>query len=133
MIAFTAFESAAMNKILDGDSELLRALRAQYAAARVASRDISDAGFFCNFDVPKALALPGKPDFELDDVSAEVAGVSRGLSLLLFVREGLMTLLEGSTFEEPWPNQIRDFRLYYNFVPRVLPLIRTNPSDLGND
>jgi hypothetical protein len=40
---------------------------------------------------------------------AEIAGLERGVSFVLFVRDGMLDFLEGFTFDEPWPDRIDDY------------------------
>jgi hypothetical protein len=121
MVKLSDFEAAILTKMLEGEAEILAPLRQQYQMGTCTSRELTGVGFFCAFEVPKELALSGSPDFEISDVSAEVEGLSRGLDLLLFVRAGLITMLEGATYDEPYPEVVRKFRLFYQFVPRVVP------------
>ena len=89
------------------------ALRAQAARACLASREYTGAGFHCSFEVPAEVPRVSAPSgFEL--------GLEHGAGFLLFVRDGRMTMLEGYSYEEPWPADVRDFKLTYRNEPREL-------------
>jgi len=68
----------------------------------------------------KAPALPTLTDFELGDVDARMDGLEHGAGFLLFVRKGRMTILEGYSYEEPWPKERRNLELSYQREPREL-------------
>jgi hypothetical protein len=123
MLRLSDLEQAVLDKLLDGDHPVLTALREQAAHAHVSSREYSGVGFFCSFkvsaDVPP-LAAPR--DFELGDVDASIDGLEEGAGFLLFVRGGRLAMLEGYTYDEPWPAGAADFRLSYRQEPRVLRL-----------
>jgi hypothetical protein len=115
----TQFEQAVLDKLLAGDHAVLGVLRAQAAQARLTSREQTGVGFFCELEVPAdapRVTAPG--DFELGDVGATIDGLEQGAGFLLFVRDGRMTMLEGYTYDEPWPAEIRSFTLTYQSEPR---------------
>ncbi len=114
------FEQAVLDKLLAGDHVVLAALRAQAAKARLASREYTGAGFHCSFEVPSEVPSVAPRDFELGDVDASIDGLEHGAGFLLFVREGRMTVLEGYSYEEPWPGDAKNFNLTYRSEPRDL-------------
>lgn len=125
MYTLNEFEQAVLDKLLAGDHEILAGLREQAAHARVTSREQTDSGFYCNFEVPADIpTLNGSPDFELGDVDASVDGLEHGAGFLLFVRNGRISFLEGYSYEEPWPAKVKNFRLRYRAEPRPLPLLQ---------
>jgi hypothetical protein len=42
-------------------------------------------------------------DFHIGDVSGELEGLANGAGFVLFIRDGRLKMLEGFTFDEPWP------------------------------
>jgi hypothetical protein len=119
------FEQTVLDKLLAGDHDVLVALRAQAAMARLASREYTGAGFHCSFEVPAdAPRVSAMSDFELGDVDASIDGLEHGAGFLLFVRNGRMTMLEGYSYEEPWPADLRNFKLTYRAEPRALTFVR---------
>lgn len=122
MEGLTDFEEAVLEKLLAGDIAVLAGLRAQAARARLASRENTGVGFHCSLEVPPDVPLVAPADFELGDVDATIEGLEHGAGFLLFVRGGRMTMLEGYSYEEPWPQEIRNVTLSYRREPRELGL-----------
>jgi hypothetical protein len=60
-----------------------------------------------------ARAPVASPRVVLDDVHADVPGLSGGAAFALFVEDGWIVRLEGSTFaEERWPDDLAGFTLH---------------------
>jgi hypothetical protein len=124
------FEQAVMDTLLAGDHPVLVVLRAQADEARLASREYSGAGFFCSFEVPpSAPRLDAKQNFHFGDVNAIVEGLEHGAGFVIFVRGGRLDMLEGYSYEEPWPEDVRSFKLTYQRDPRELQLPDAAPVD----
>jgi hypothetical protein len=117
----TDFEKALLQKLLAGDHPALVNLRAQANTARLVSRENTGVGFSCDFEVPRDAPLVTPANFELNDVDAAIEGLEHGAGFLLFVRDGRITMLEGYSYDEPWPNVIRNAKLRYRREPRELP------------
>jgi hypothetical protein len=114
-------EQAVLDKLLAGDHPVLTVLRLQTTMARVAGRKQTGVGFFCDFEVDEsAPILPS--DFHIGDVFGELEGLAHGAGFVLFVRDGRLSMLEGFTFDEPWPQEVRGFKLAYHHEPRELKL-----------
>ena len=123
MEGLNCFEQAVLDKLLDGDHPVLVVLRAQSGRARLSSREYTGAGFFCCFNLPPDVpVLSPERDFHFGDVNAVVDGLKYGAGFVLFVRGGRLDTLEGYSYEEPWPEEIRNFKLTYQSEPRALPL-----------
>jgi hypothetical protein len=116
------FETAVLGKLLAGDHPVLAVLRAQADAASVASREQTGTGFFVSFDIPDHTPALSTKDFHFGDVNAVVSGLKNGAGFVVFVRGGRLNVLEGYTYDEPWPREIRDFKLTYQVEPRALAL-----------
>ena len=118
----TEFERAVLDKLLAGDHPVLAALQAQARAARLVSRKYTGAGFFLSFDVPLDVPILATKDFHFGDVNAAVDGLQYGAGFVMFVRGGRLDALEGYSYAEPWPNEIRNFKLAYQREPREIEL-----------
>jgi len=99
-------------------------LRAQAANARLASRENTGVGFFCEFDVPAEVAAVEVPDFTIDDVNGEIQGLAHGAGFVLFIRGGRLKMLEGFSYDEPWPDQVGGFSLSYSDPERKAELAK---------
>lgn len=118
----TDFEKAVLEKLLVGDHPVLVRLRAQAAMARLVSRENTGVGFHCSFEMPPDVPLVTPTNFELGDVQATIEGLEHGAGFLLFVRGGRITMLEGYSYEEPWPRDLLNVKLTYQHEPRELRL-----------
>jgi hypothetical protein len=100
--------------LLAGDDPVFVALRKQLELAKRRPREYSGVGFFSDFDVPRAAPrLPGNPSITFGDVIAEIDGLQHGAGFVLFVKNGALSMLEGYTYDEPWPQEIGKFELSY--------------------
>ncbi len=81
----------------------LATLRAQYAAAEIEERDVDAAGFSVYYWVPPdAPRLAGDANLELGDIVFYLEGTEDG-SAVLFIRRGVLDMLEVAMWADPWP------------------------------
>jgi hypothetical protein len=122
--ALTALERSVMEMFLSGEHPSLHTLRRQLAAFRTARREFTGVGFFTYFAVPSGSErahLSGQ--IVLTDVWATVKGLEHGAGFVLFVVDGLLDMLEGFTFDEPWPQEISEFTVRYAKTPRDMSML----------
>lgn len=116
-------EHAVIDKLLAGDHPVLATLRRQAEHARVAKRENTGVGFFCDFEVNSdAPTIPR--DFQIGDVHAEMEGLAHGAGFVLFVRGGRLSMLEGFSYDESWPNHVGAFSLRYSNPERESELAK---------
>jgi hypothetical protein len=112
MSELTALELAVLTKLLDGDHPVLTQLRKQIPQLSVVSREFSGVGFFTDVSVlTRHDAVPESLTF--GDVEATIEGLRNGAGFVLFVRAGAISMLEGYTYDEPWPETVGSFSLRY--------------------
>ncbi len=123
-------EQHLLQMLLDGDDPILATLRSQLALAKRKPREVSAVGFFTQFDVPQeAPRLQGNPSFRFGDITADIEGLERGAGFVLFIENGALTMLEGYTYDEPWPGSLRSYKLSYTGKPqRDFPSLRATPG-----
>jgi len=115
MTNLTTLEEKVLEMLLRGESEVLAILRQQAKQAQVSSRQMTGVGFYTEFAVPSDVPrVPGRPTFKLGDVNGTVDNVNHGLGFLLYVKDGVLSMLEGYTYDEPWPDEIRGLVLTYS-------------------
>lgn len=103
-----------MEKLLSGKAETFQILRSQYRSLEVLKREFTGAGFWTDFSVPSGMPqLPGGPSFWFGDVGAKIKGLENGAGFELLVKDGYIHMLEGFSFDEPWPATIDSFKLFY--------------------
>jgi len=110
---FSPLEAAVLTKMLDGAHPVLNALRDQVDHATGVVREFTGVGFWTDIELPSAWHAASVSNFELSDVGAEAASVQHGVGFVLFIRDGLLSMLEGFTYDEPWPDDLGPFTLSY--------------------
>ena len=119
-------EFAVLRKLLEGDHPVLASLRLQAEGLSVAAREKTGAGFFTKF----ATAVTSEPapvntgKLRFGDVEATISGLANGAGFLLYVDEGRLSMLEGYSYEEPWPNEVKDFSLRFANADRAAVLAK---------
>jgi len=121
-VELNALERAVLEKLFSGDHPSFPALRAQVERVRVIERTFSGVGFFSDLMVPEEVppAALGRDAVWFGDVAADFDGLSHGASFVVRIAEGRLEMLEGFTFDEPWPPEGTAFRLRYDPEPRQL-------------
>ena len=110
----TPLESAVVDKLLEKHPAFADAVREQLSHASVSGRDYSGVGFFTKFAIPPDAPVRRElGNVELDGVGAEIPGVEHGAGFILFIRDGVISCLEGYTFgDAKWPDSVTDFRVH---------------------
>jgi hypothetical protein len=108
-------ENKVLGMLLDGDNKVLEVLRQQAAHAKVSSRHMTGAGFFTEFYLPTDTPrTENDMSFKIGDVNGSAANVRNGLGFLLYIKHGILSMLEGYTYDEPWPARIDSLSLAYS-------------------
>lgn len=111
----TDLERGVLDKLLAGEHPVLEALRRQLGSCRVKSRELTGSGFFTELQVDRT--LPGAPtraeNLRIGDVNAKIAGLKHGAGFVLFVNAGYLDMLEGFSYDEPWPESAGEFEVRY--------------------
>lgn len=109
------FEKKLIFMLLAGNDDNLELLRKQFANSAVASRDISESGFFTEFKTGrKAKPLHGNPSLEIGDIDGVVDGQEGSVGFVLFIRDGYIYALEGYTaYLDIWPEEYENIDLVY--------------------
>ena len=109
----TALEQAVIDMLLDKPGEPFEAIRQQLSHATIAERRFTGVGFFTDFAIPhNAPVRRDLPDMTIGDVGAELPGLQHGVGFLLFIRSGVVSMLEGYTYDESWPASTDEFTLH---------------------
>jgi hypothetical protein len=110
---FTLLEKSVLERMLDKAGEQFETLRRQLSLAVVSKREFSGVGFFTELalsnDAPVKRDIA---DMTVGDVGAELPGLEHGAGFVLFVRNGAISMLEGYTYDEKWPESTDGFKLF---------------------
>jgi hypothetical protein len=115
MSALTHLEQSVLHALLHGAHPALEALREQLPGLVVVRR-IASLTSFSTVVRPDRGAPPASIRARhavLDDLSADIPGLPGGAAFALFVEDGRLVRLEGSTYgDEPWPEDLAGFTLH---------------------
>jgi hypothetical protein len=110
----TDLERAALEMLLRGDNTQLAVLREQLAKSVVSKRESTGTGIYVHFGIPSDIArISRRTQTAIGDVSARIHGLEHGAGFVSFVNNGTLDVLEGFTYDEPWPARTDDFELTY--------------------
>jgi len=109
----SSLERAVLEKLLEGNFPLLMLLKQQLELCEVVKREFTGVGFYTKFRIPNdALGVSGL-DTKFGDVIGIFPDLQSGAGFLLYVKNGILDMLEGYTFGEPWPTSLDRFSLQY--------------------
>jgi hypothetical protein len=110
----TQLEREALDMLLKGSDPVLGILRKQLNASHFDQRNHSGAGFFMQFSIPAGIPrIPSGRSFSFGDVIADIEGLERGAGFVVRVTKGALDYLEGYSYEENWPTEVKGFSLKY--------------------
>lgn len=126
MDALNKLEAAVLDKLLAGEEPELACLREQRRRLHVTKREYTGVGFFTEFGHPAdAVQLPTSKSIRFGDVLAEMEGLKHGAGFLLYIDNGMITMLEGySHASESWPDKGGAFEVRYWEPKRDLSVFR---------
>lgn len=131
MSELSHLEQAVLHALLDGAHPALEALRDQLHGLSVVHRIATPTSFSTVLRPGRgALRAPiASPRVVLDDVHADVPGLPGGAAFALFVEDGWIVRLEGSTFaDERWPDDLAGFTLHPDDPERDLSDLDPSPG-----
>ena len=109
----TDLERSVLAQMLDRPGESVALIAAQLSHAIVSNREHTGVGFYTNFAIPDdAPILRDLPDHEIGDVGGKHPQLRFGAGFLLFIRNGVVSFLEGYTYEDPWPSDESSFTIH---------------------
>ena len=109
----SVIEHAVLEKMLDGSFPLLIQLQHQLELCIVKKREFTDFGFYTTLTVPQSIPRIARLDIKFGDVIGYIPELSEGAGFLLYLKDGVLDMLEGYSYGEPWPSSIDCFTLKY--------------------
>ena len=113
---FTPLEDAVVAMMLSGGDPLHRALQAQLHHCYVTRRELTGVGFFTYLSVDCKRCCPATSEPRLwlgNNVASDIEGLRHGAGFALLITNGYLHMLEGYSFDEPWPNVIERFSVRF--------------------
>lgn len=102
-----------MRRITEGDTCVLHKLRNQFESATITKIDFDGYGFYAYMAPSEKLRIRNKKmqAFEISDVVGFNDDGRPSVGFILFVRDGLIFMLEGFPFlEDAWPSEEINFK-----------------------
>lgn len=109
-----SLERAVLDKLLFGDLPLLAQLRSQLEKCGVEHREFTGYGFYVTLSVPDYVPRVEATDFKLGDVFGKAEGTPSEVGFLLYIKDGILDLLEAYSYDEPWSPTATKFKLKYD-------------------
>ena len=106
-------EISVLNKLLDGDLSLLIQLRRQLELCTIKKREFTSYGFFTTLAIPEDIPMIPGLNIKFGDVIADIPGLTYGAGFVLYIKNGILDMLEGYSYDEIWPENISSFNLKY--------------------
>lgn len=117
--ALSTIEKSVLEKMLDGNFPLLIQLQQQLELCTVEKREFTGFGFYTALTIPQNIPRIAGLDIKFGDVIGCIPGLPSGVGFLLYVKDGVLDMLEGYSYDEPWPSSIDCSNLkYINGVER---------------
>jgi hypothetical protein len=110
------FEKKLMEMLLAGEDNVLNKLRKQYESAKVTSREFSNVGFYTSFSMQNEHDFSlGDKTFHIGDVDGVINGIEGAVGFILYIKNGIISLLEGYTNAiDKWPKTNDEIILLYD-------------------
>jgi hypothetical protein len=115
-VDFLKFENEVMSRILhDEDPTPDKKLVEQYKIAKVTDRKFTGRGFFTDYEIPdgKYRLDDDSLNTTLGNIGANINDLKYGVGFVVFIKNGLISCLEGYTYGEEWLGEIDSYEFFY--------------------
>ncbi len=104
---FEEFEKIIITDIFEQYPEYKQKLQAQFESSTVQKRERFAFGFFTDYEVTAAEETLGEGiNLQLGNHQWNINGLNCGSDYILWIENGLISSLEGFSYQEPWPDEI---------------------------
>jgi len=104
---FVEFEKIIITDIIEQYPEYKEKLKSQFDTITVQKREFSTYGFSTYYAVTaQGETLGSDKNLQLGGYQWNISGLNRGSDYILWIKNGLISCLEGFSYEEPWPEKI---------------------------
>jgi hypothetical protein len=97
--------------ILNEPSSDSQTLLKQIVEITHVDREFTGVGFYCKLTVSPQAPRLLEQNLTLGNLKAEIDGLVYGAGFLLYIRDGALSLLEGYSYDEIWPETIQNYHL----------------------
>ena len=104
---FDEFEKIIITDIIEQYPEYKQKLQAQFEKITEQKREFSTYGFSTHYAVTSAEeTLGNNKNLQLGKCQWNINGLQHGSDYILWIKNGLISCLEGFSYNEPWPDEI---------------------------
>lgn len=104
---FDEFEKIIISDIIEQYPEYKQKLQSQLEKITVQKREFSTYGFSTYYAVTAGEDTLGDgKNLQLGKHQWNINGLTRGSDYILWIKNGLISCLEGFSYNEPWPDEI---------------------------
>ena len=104
---FDEFEKIIITDIIEQYPQYKQKLQAQLEKIAVQKREFSTYGFSTHYAViALEEALENDENLQLGKCQWNINGLRYGSDYILWIKNGLISYLEGFSYNEPWPDEI---------------------------
>lgn len=106
-MTYDEFEKIIIEDIIHTYPKYAEKLTRQYNSATVVGRDINSHGFYTRFEVKDKDAAIDESVKQLGENQWNLNDLKYGSDYILWIKNGLISCLEGFSYGEPWPKKIK--------------------------
>jgi len=106
-MTYDEFERIIIEDIIQTYPEYAEKLTRQYNSATVVGRNINSHGFYTRFEVKDKDAAIDESVKQLGENQWNLNDLKYGSDYILWIKNGLISCLEGFSYGEPWPEKIK--------------------------
>lgn len=106
---YEEFEKIIIDDIISQYPEYSDKLRRQYDSGTVVGRNMTGKGFFTDYEIgDRSASLGDGVNLQLGENQWNINGLKYGSDYILWIKNGIISSLEGFSYEEPWPEVITE-------------------------
>ena len=104
---FDEFEKIIITDIIEQYPEYKQNLQAQFEKIVVNKRDFATYGFSTHYDATRVKEPLGDDvNLQLGKHQWNINSLNHGSDYILWIKNGVISCLEGFSYKEPWPDEI---------------------------
>lgn len=121
MVTLEQIIDETMDVVLSGDTTILNILQNQYKTSSITNIEKSPVGCFVEFEISGNATKIDKKSAYIGDVFIECEQLNSEIGVILFVEEGVISMLEFYTYgDDEMPERFEKYRFYYENGQRDL-------------
>ena len=114
---YDSFEKMIIQDIMNQYPEYTRFLEKQFISSKVIVRKIFSYGFYTEFYVSnKDARILGAPNLMLGKNQWRINDLKNGSDYIFWIKDGMIKALEGFSYGEQWPSEIKNAELIDNTI-----------------